>query len=77
MGGTVTFTEPHHDRGRGQRRGDRHPSVHPPDDARDPATVPAEQRVKIVQIDIPLDPGSDTASLEVQHLRPGRPGLGV
>ena len=37
--------------------------------------VPAEQRVKIVQIDIPLDPGSDTASLEVQHLRPGRPGL--
>ena len=37
--------------------------------------VPAEQRVKVVQVDVPLDPGSDIASLEIEHLRPGRPGL--
>ena len=39
--------------------------------------VPAEQRVKIVQIDIPLDPGSDTASLEIAAPASRATGLGV
>ena len=37
--------------------------------------VPAELRVEVVQVDVPLDPGSAIASLEIEHLRPGRPGL--
>ena len=39
--------------------------------------VPAEKRQATVQVEIPLDPGSQSATLEVEHLRSGRPGPGV